>query len=195
MIPFPNKKYKIIYADPPWSYKVWTEDKKQAQGYAKKYYQTMSIEDICSLPVSSLCEKDTKLFLWATAPCLPEAIKTMNAWGFEYKTVVFTWVKLNRTVKTNQTSFLLSDSLPRFYGIGHWTASNSEFVLGGLIKGGKLNRVDKSISQIILTPLTKHSEKPPEVADKIVKLCGDIPRIELFARRKKDGWDVWGNEV
>ena len=195
MIPFPSKKYQIIYADPPWSYKVWSEDKKQAQGCAKRHYQTMSNEAIYKLPIADLCEQDTKLFMWATAPCLPEAIETIKAWGFEYKTVVFTWIKLNKTVKTNQTSFLLADSLPRFYGIGHWTASNSEFVLGALRKGGKLNRADKSISQIIQSPLTRHSEKPKEVAEKIVRLCGDLPRIELFARQKTDGWDVWGDEV
>jgi N6-adenosine-specific RNA methylase IME4 len=146
MIPFPDKKYQIIYADPPWSYKVWSEDKKQAQGCAKKYYETMSVEDICQLPVSDICESNTKLFLWATPPCLPEAIEVMKAWGFEYKTVVFTWIKLNKTVNPNQGMFFLADSIPRFYGIGHWTASNSEFVLGGLRKGGVLNRQGKNIS-------------------------------------------------
>jgi len=185
-----KNKYQIIYADPPWSYKVWSEDKKSAQGCAKKHYNTMSIEDICNLPIGELADKDCKLFLWATPPCLQEAIEVMKAWGFEYKTIAFCWVKTNPKAKTP------------FYGIGHWTASNCELVLAGLRKGGKLNRQSKSISQIDMSPRGKHSSKPDSIREKIVKLCGDVPRIELFAREKKglfgsnlDGWDVWGNEV
>jgi len=189
------KKYQIIYADPPWSYKVWSEDKKQAQGCAKRYYPTMDIKDICNLSIEELADKDCKLFLWATPPCLLEALETMKAWGFEYKTIVFAWIKLNKKSNPNQQSFILQDSIPRFYGIGHWTASNIELVLGGLRKGGQLNRQAKNISQIVLSPLTIHSAKPPEVREKIVKLCGDLSRIELFARQKTKGWDVWGNEV
>jgi site-specific DNA-methyltransferase (adenine-specific) len=184
------KKYQIIYADPPWSYKVWSEDKKTAQGCAKKYYQTMSIEDICNLKVSDLADKDCKLFLWATPPCLPEALRVMKAWGFEYKTIAFCWVKTNPKSKTP------------FYGIGHWTASNCELVLAGLRKGGKLDRQSKSISQIDMSARGKHSVKPDSIRNKIVELCGDVPRIELFARKRynlfgsnTDGWDVWGNEV
>ena len=86
-IPFPDKKYQIIYADPPWSYKVWSEDKKAAQGCAKRYYQTMTIDAICALPISEMADNDCKLFLWATPPCLPEAFKVITAWGFEYKTL------------------------------------------------------------------------------------------------------------
>ena len=111
------KKYQIIYADPPWSYKVWSEDKKSAQGTAKRYYSTMSIEDICALKVGEITDKDCKLFLWATPPCLQEALQVMKAWGFEYKTIAFCWVKTNPKSKTP------------FYGIGHWTASNCELVL------------------------------------------------------------------
>jgi site-specific DNA-methyltransferase (adenine-specific) len=189
------KKYQIIYADPPWNYEVWSEDKKQAQGVAKRYYPTMKVGDICSIPVRDIADKDCKLFLWATPPCLPEALEVMKAWGFEYKTIVFAWVKLNKTANPNQQSFVLQDSIPRFYGIGHWTASNLEIVLGGLQQGGLLHRQAKDISQIVLSPLTVHSAKPPEIREKIVKLCGDVPRIELFARQKTEGWDVWGNEV
>ena len=182
-IPFPDKKYQIIYADPPWSYKVWSEDKTAAQGCAKRYYQTMSINDICAMPVKDIAAPDCKLFLWATPPCLPEAIKVVEAWGFEYKTVAFCWVK------TNKKNFA------PFFGIGHWTASNAELCLAGMVKGGKLNRQSKSISQVILSPRNGHSKKPYEVRDKIVQLCGDLPRIELLARQRTPGWDCWGNEV
>lgn len=193
MTPFPNKKYQIIYADPPWSYKVWTEDKKQAQGCAKKHYQTMSIKDICDLPVKQITDQNCKLFLWATPPCLPEALQTIEAWGFEYKTVVFAWIKTNKRQDQKQLSFLPIDFIDRFYGIGHWTASNIELCLGALMPNGKLNRQSKSISQIVLAPRREHSRKPDEIREKIVELCGNISRIELFARQRVDGWDAWGS--
>ena len=192
MIPFPDKKYQVIYADPPWSYKVWSEDKKSAQGCAKRYYDTMSIDDICNLPVKDIADKDCKLFMWATPPCLPEAFEVIKSWGFDYKTIAFTWIKLNKKGQSNAMFFSPSDI---FYGIGHWTASNTEIVLAGLTPNGRLNRESKSISQVVLAPLRKHSQKPDIIKEYIVELCGDIPRIELFARQKTDGWDVWGNEV
>lgn len=185
------KKYQIILCDPPWSYKVWSEDKKVAQGTAKAHYQTMELKDICNLPVSKISDKNCKLFLWATPPCLQEALTVMEAWGFEYKTIVFCWVKIN------------SKSGTPFFGIGHWTASNCELVLAGLRKGGVLNRKSKSISQIVMSPRGKHSTKPRCIRDKIVELCGDLPRIELFARKPKElfedesfkGWDVIGFDI
>jgi len=189
------KKYQIIYADPPWSYKAWSENKKQAQGCAKKHYNTMSVSDICALPVQKIADKDCKLFLWATMPCLPEALQVIESWGFEYKTVAFAWVKTNKRQSQKQLSFLPINFIDRFYGIGHWTASNIELCLGALVPNGKLNRQSKTISQIVLSPLRKHSQKPNEVRNKIVELCGDLPRIELFAREETLGWDVWGDEV
>jgi len=195
MIPFPNKKYQIIYADPPWSYKVWSEDKIKAQGCAKKHYQTMNIKDICNLPVNSISTIQTKLFLWATPPCLQEAFQCISSWGFEYKTIVFAWVKTNKRQVLKQATFLPETTIDRFYGIGHWTASNIELVLGCLKPNGKLNRINKDISQIVLAPRREHSRKPDEIRDKILRLCGDLPRIELFARQRTPGWDVWGDEI
>ncbi|NQT32213.1 MAG: adenine methyltransferase [Candidatus Omnitrophica bacterium] len=189
------KKYQIIYADPPWSYKVWSEDKKSAQGCAKRYYQTMSIEDICNLPVNKIADENCKLFLWATPPCLKEALQVITAWGFEYKTIVFAWVKTNKRFNPDQITFLPEESIDRFYGIGHWTASNIELCLGALVPGGRLNRQAKNISQIVTANRREHSRKPDEVREKIVRLCGDIPRIELFARQKTEGWDAIGNGV
>ena len=189
------RKYQIIYCDPPWSYKVWSEDKKQARGCAKRYYNTMDVKDICSLPISEITDKECRLFLWATPPCLPEALEVIKAWGFEYKTIVFAWVKTNKRQSLEQYSFLPEDRIDRFYGIGYWTASNIELCLGALKKGTKLNRQDKSISQIVLAPIDGHSKKPNIVRENIVKLCGDLPRIELFARNKTDGWDTIGNDV
>ena len=189
------KKYQIIYADPPWSYRVWSEDKKVAQGTAKAHYNTMSIEDICKLPIKYIVDYDCKLFLWTTPPCLQEGLQVINAWGFEYKTIAFAWVKTNKRFNPEQTTFLPETTIDRFYGIGHWTASNIELCLAALIPGGRLNRQAKDISQIVIANRREHSRKPDEVRDKIVRLCGDLPRIELFARQKTEGWDVWGNEV
>ena len=112
------KKYKIIYADPPWRY-----DQKRLQGAAEKHYATMNINDICALPVTDLADKDCALFLWATFPMLPEALKLIKAWGFEYKTVAFVWLKQNKK------------SPSWFYGLGFWTRGNAEVCL--LAKRGK----------------------------------------------------------
>lgn len=171
-----QKKYGIIYADPPWKYEM-----KKGQGVAENHYQTMSIEEICQLPVKELAEKNAALFLWVTFPQLSEAFQVMKAWGFAYKTVAFVWIKQN---KSGNGFFL---------GLGYWTRSNAEICLLGV--RGKPRRVSKKVRQIIVSPLEQHSKKPDEARERIVELMGDIPRIELFARKETAGWDVWGNEV
>ena len=175
-IDFPNKKYQIIYADPPWSYRD-----QGCQGTMANHYSGMAIGDIQALPVSQICGKDCILFMWATFPMLAEALAVIGSWGFEYKTMGFLWVKQN-TVK---------DSL--FYGLGRWTRGNAEPCL--LATRGKPKRVNRAIRQILFHPRGKHSQKPPDVRFKIVELVGDLPRIELFARDRVSGWDAWGNEV
>lgn len=168
--------YQIIYADPPWRY-----DQKGLQGAAEKHYSTMSLEDICKLPVGSISAKDSILFLWATFPQLPAALRVISAWGFKYKTVAFLWLKKNRK----------ADSW--FFGLGFWTRGNAEVCL--LATRGHPKRQSSKIHQFIISPIQAHSKKPDIVRDKIVELAGDVPRIELFARQPTPGWDVWGNEV
>jgi len=170
------KKYGIIYADPPWRY-----DDKSCQGNCEKYYDTMSLEEICNLPVKDIADRDCILFLWATYPKIREALDTIEKWGFQYKTIGFQWIKQNK----KGSGF--------FLGLGRWTRGNSECCLIATI--GKPKRRSANVSQLIFAPLTRHSEKPNEVRKKIVDLVGDLPRIELFARQKVDGWDCWGNEV
>lgn len=170
------KPYQIIYADPPWRY-----DQKGLQGAAEKHYSTMSLEDICKLPVGSISAKDSILFLWATFPQLPAALRVISAWGFKYKTVAFLWLKKNRK----------ADSW--FFGLGFWTRGNAEVCL--LATRGHPKRESSKIHQFIISPIEAHSKKPDIVRDKIVELAGDVPRIELFARQTTPGWDVWGNEV
>ena len=141
----------------------------------------MSVNDICSLNVSELADKDCMLFLWATFPKLPEALQVIKAWGFQYKSVAFVWLKQNKRGKGWH------------YGLGFWTRGNAEVCL--LAKKGNPHRQSNRVHQFIISPLREHSRKPDETRDKILELMGDMPRVELFAREKKDGWDVWGNEV
>lgn len=177
MIPFPNKKYSVIYADPPWSYQD-----KRCNGNAADHYPTMRIEDICSLPVQDLAADNCVLFLWATYPMLKEALKVIEAWGFKYKSIGFQWVKQNRSGNGY------------FFGLGRWTRGNTEPCL--IAVKGKPHRASNSVSQLIFAPLRAHSQKPDITRDKIRELMGgDHSYIELFARNTTPGWDVWGNEV
>lgn len=171
-----DKKYQIIYADPPWKY-----NNNRGRGVAENHYWTMPIEEICSLPINEITEKDAALFLWVTFPQLPEAFKVIKAWGFTYKTVAFVWVKQNKT----GNGF--------FFGLGHWTRSNAEICL--LAVKGHPKRISNKVFQLIVSPLERHSKKPEEARRRIVELMGNLSRIELFARQKSLGWDIWGNEV
>ena len=172
-----EKKYNIIYADPPWNYK----DKALAgnRGAGCKY-ECMSIENIKALPIRALADDDCMLFIWITMPMLKEAFEVIEAWGFEYKTNAFTWVKQNKK----------SDSL--FWGMGNWTRANAEVCLMGI--KGKPKRVDAGVHSVVITHIEEHSKKPDEVRNRIVRLLGDIPKIELFARQEITGWDCWGDE-
>lgn len=180
MIPFPDKKYDIIYADPPWSY-----SDKGCNGNAADHYPTMTVEEICKLPVNvaggGIASDNCILFMWATYPMLREALKVIEAWGFTYKTVAFNWVKQNKT------------GAGLFWGLGNWTRSNSEICL--LAVKGKPRRMSASVHSVILSPVQQHSRKPAEARDRIVELMGDLPRIELFAREAAPGWDAWGDEA
>lgn len=174
-----DKKYNIIYADPPWKYNTW----RDGMGTAEKHYPTMKVESIVGMQniIKNISEKDCILFLWVTFPCLLEGLKVMKEWGFKYKTCGFNWIKRNK----------VSDTW--FFGMGHWTRANSELCLIGT--KGTIKRKSNKVSQIIDTHIEEHSKKPNIVRERIVELVGDLPRIELFARQTSEGWDSWGNEV
>lgn len=172
----PIGTYNIIYADPPWRY-----EQRKVQGAAENHYSTMSIDELCALPVPELAAKDCALFLWATFPQLSEALHLIRAWGFRYKTVAFVWLKRNRK------------SPSWFYGMGYWTRSNAEICL--LATKGKPKRQSAGVHQFIISPIEQHSKKPDEARNKILALMGNLPRVELFARQKTPGWDAWGNEI
>lgn len=176
-VKFPSEgKYNIVYADPAWAY-----TNKPGRRWVGNHYPLMSADDICRLPVNRIAAHDSVLFLWATFPTLPNAFKVIEAWGFEYKTVGFTWIKKCRR----------RDSL--FWGCGYWTRANAEICL--LAVKGEPKRVCASVHSVIETPIERHSKKPDIARTRIVQLCGDLPRIELFARQVIPGWDAWGNEV
>ncbi len=178
MIPFPNKKYNIIYADPPWSYR---DKALNGNRGACCKYAVMSNKDIENLPVRMLSDDDCCLFLWVTMPKLNEVFTIISKWGFEYKTCAFTWAKRNR------------QSGSWFWGMGRWTRANAELCL--LATKGNPKRISASVHSIIDTPIESHSKKPNIVREKIIQLCGDLPRIELFAREKVTGWDAIGYDI
>jgi len=183
MLKFPNKKYNIIYADPPWKFSS-AKYNINFKGFDKleNFYPTMDTKEICSLPVKDISEEDAILFMWVTDAHLQEGLEVIKSWGFKYKTIGFTWVKQHRT-----KSYC--------YNFGAYTLKSTEICLIGL--KGKLKNIKKSnnVKGLVFAERTKHSKKPNSVRDSIVQLCGDKPRIELFARQEYEGWDCWGNEV
>lgn len=170
-------KYQIIYADPPWSYSNF-QGKGKSHGDVSAHYQTMSQQEMESLPIREMAADNCILFMWATFPNIQEALSLVRAWGFTYKTVAFTWVKTR--------------GAGIYSGLGFYTNANAEICL--VARRGKFIRASKCVKQIVMSPLGRHSEKPAEVRDRIISLCGDLPRIELFARQQTPGWDVWGND-
>lgn len=172
------KKYQIIYADPPWSY---ADPKGKDPKLGGITYQTMSLQEIKDLPIQDISDENCMLFLWATMPLLREAFEVFDSWGFRYITCGFCWVKQNPS------------GVGFYSGLGHWVNGNAELCLLG--RKGKPVRKAKNVKQLVLYPRGRHSEKPQNVRDRIVELLGDLPRIELFAREKTEGWDIWGNEV
>jgi len=173
-----GRKYNIIGSDPPWTY----EDiggKKSARGMAKSFYDTMSIEEIKSLPVNEIADDNCFLFMWATEPLLQEGLDVVKSWGFDYKNFAFTWIK-----KTSEGR--------DFVGMGHYTRANPEYCILGV--KGKVEVKSHAIRKLVYSKVREHSRKPDIIRDKIVQLCGDLPRIELFPRTKIYGWDVFGND-
>lgn len=185
-----ERKYGIIYADPPWRYNQRAPHKKtRFGGGVHGNYCTMANADIKALPVASLADDDSVLAMWVTGPHIHAARDVIEAWGFRYvETVLFVWVKTT------------SKSGKPFYGPGHYTGSNAEYVMVG--RRGKPRIKQRGVSQIILEPHPRgsdgkiiHSRKPASVRDKLVTLFGDLPRVELFARESIDGWDAIGDQV
>lgn len=168
----PTGTYEVIYADPPWSY-----DNSGFNQSAASQYPTMSVDKICQLDVKSLCTDNSILFMWATSPLLPEAFEVIKAWGFEYKASMI-WVK---------------DRAP---GMGWWVNTKHELLLMASMPSAlNVNHPAKKFDSVIEAPVTRHSAKPDVFYELIEEMYAG-PKIELFARNKRQGWEAsWGNEV
>ncbi len=186
--PLPDKKYQVIYADPPWDYggKMQydkTVIKGENAGFEKEIflsaaefkYPTIKLKDLKKLNIRSISADDCILFMWTTGPQMANSIELGEAWGFEYKTVAFVWDKM-------------------VHNPGRYTLSQTEFVLA--FKKGKFPqpRGAKNIRQMVTVHRSEHSVKPKEVIDGITKMFPVQEKIELFARREYAGWDNWGLE-
>lgn len=181
-------KYQIVYADPAWDFGDRLRSSKKLDNGKMHFreldlhYKTMKTSEICALPVKEIVADDAVLFMWTTDAHLPDALKVIDAWGFKYKTIGFIWNKKEKSGK--QVCFM-----------GKWTLKGSEICL--LATKGKAHKLIKShkVRQLVEAERNIHSRKPDEVRKRIVELLGDLPKVELFCRTPKEGWDIWGNEV
>lgn len=188
-------KYKMIAADPPWHFRArtalqmtnWTSRRD-----AEKHYSVLGVEDIKALPVSDWAAKDAHLLLWTTGPCLPQAFEVIEAWGFRYSAVAFTWIKLKRSIDARQSRLLAFGEMDLHVGLGLTTRKNAEFCLLG--RRGNAHRNSKRVREIILAPVREHSRKPEEFYRRSVEYA-DGPYLDMFSRQRRPGWDAWGNEV
>lgn len=182
-------KYQLIYADPPWQFNTFnmkgkTLEERGQQHAPDKHYQCQDLDWIKSLPVNDWAAPNAILFMWVSDPLLKQAFEVMEAWGFQYKTVGFTWAKKARK------------SPDKWHiGLGFYTRANPEMCLLGRKGKKSIPRAFKGVRQLVVEPVREHSRKPDRVREDIVTLFGDLPRLEMFARTSTPGWDSWGNET
>lgn len=179
--------YGAILADPPWHFEVWSLTGKSQCRHPSKHYTTMPINDIYAMPVKELCAQDCVLFMWVTWPMLEHGMKTIESWGFKYKTCGFAWMKANGSQVD-----LFNDEIEAHMLTGYWTRANSEVCL--LATRGKPKRLNADVRQGIIAPRREHSRKPDGIHERIERLVAG-PYLELFARQKRPGWTVWGNQT
>ncbi|MBL4951094.1 DNA methyltransferase [Neobacillus sp. YIM B02564] len=184
MIVFPERKFNIIYADPPWQFssKAYQDGGRDMLKLEETQYNTMTIKDIKSLPVKEIADEDCACFMWVTDSHLKEGIEVLESWGFKYKTIAFVWLKKY-------------DSGDTCYNFAPWTLKSHEICLLGIKGRMTKHNVKNNVKGFVEAVRGRHSEKPQEIRRRIEELFGDIPRIELFAREYNKGWYVWGNEA
>ena len=180
MIEISGKKYGTILIDPPWDYNQKLASHDTTRGGAIKHYSLMTFEELKELPISPLAEKDCMLWLWVTNSFIQEGFELIKHWGFEYKTML-TWGKTQ-------------------FGIGYWLRGQTEHCLLAvrgkprLLFKGKNGACGNNYSTLLIAKRREHSRKPDEMYN-IIENISPEPRIELFARQRRQGWDVWGNEA
>lgn len=178
-----GKKYNTIYADPPWQFQNRT-GKVAPEHKRLNRYPTMTLKDICALPVSDIADAKAQLYLWVPNALLPEGLQVMDAWGFQYKGNLV-WEKVRK------------DGFPDGRGVGFYFRNVTELLLFGIKKKSEPNRtLDPARSQVNLIRSMKreHSRKPDEFIP-LIERCSQGARIELFARGDREGWDMWGNQA
>jgi N6-adenosine-specific RNA methylase IME4 len=181
----PRRDYRVILADPPWTFGTWSDKGKGRS--AEAHYDTMTLEGIKALPVARWAAQDAILFMWATDPLLDRALEVIRAWGFTYKTVGFYWAKLSKG-----TGRLLLTEADFFTGMGFWTRANPEPCL--LATKGQPKRRSGAVRKLVIAPRREHSRKPDEVQERIEQLV-EGPYLEMFARTTRPGWDAWGMQA
>lgn len=176
-----NKKYRTIYADPPWQFQNRT-GKVAPENKRLNRYETMTLDEIKRIPVADVTAEKCHLYLWIPNALLPQGLEVMEAWGFEYKTNII-WEKVRR------------DGMPDGRGVGFYFRNVTEILLFG-IKGGNNRTLDPGRSQVNLIRAIKreHSRKPDEFVP-LIQRCSPGPYLELFARGNREGWDMWGNQA
>lgn len=189
--PVPDgRRYGAVLADPPWrfiSYTAFDADRPRGRRDVERHYPTLDLAAICELPVWRWASRDAHLFLWATGPCLEHAFAVIRAWGFRYSALGFNWVKLVRGREAAPATIADGDL---HLGAGHTTRHNSELCL--LARRGNPRRRARDVREVILAPVAEHSTKPEDCRERIERY-GDGPYLELFARTRRAGWDVWGD--
>lgn len=195
--PIPHgRRYGAVLADPPWrfvSYTALRPENWQSRRDVEKHYATLELADICELPVDRVAAADAHLFLWVTGPCLEWGFAVMRAWGFRYSSLGFTWIKLRRGcagADDDEPGAIAEADLHQ--GLGLTTRHNAELVLLG--RRGNARRRARDVREIVLAPVGPHSAKPDEVQARIERYCAG-PYLELFARRRRPGWDAWGDAL
>src|SRR5262245_54679158 len=189
----PRNHYGAILADPPWAFNLWWggRSNKTPAGVPSRatepHYQVIREPELNALPVGKLGAEHCVLFLWTCWPVLPWAMRTIAAWGFNYKTCGFCWVKAHA-----QQLEMFQDDIEPHMTLGYWTRSNSEICL--LATRGTPKRIGTDVRQAIIAPRREHSRKPDGIHERIERLVAG-PYLELFARQRRPGWDCWGNEV
>lgn len=188
MLPKVDGGFRLILADPPWSFKSWSDKGKnrspdfmvRQKGLAERHYPVMSMDDIKALPVSSVAARDSILIMWVVNCQLPDALAVGEAWGFKFKTTALFWAKQNKC----------SPGWKK--GLGYWLRGSVEQSL--LFTRGTPKRNSANVGNLITAPIREHSRKPDEQYERIEELTGG-PYLELFARHPRAGWAAWGNEI
>jgi N6-adenosine-specific RNA methylase IME4 len=192
----PRASFGCVMADPPWSFKSWSDKGKnrapdalvRQKGLAERHYKTMPMHEIRALPVAEVCAKDAALFLWAVDCMLPEAIEVGTAWGFKFKTVAFTWTKATQSAP----NLAHDDDRAWHKSLGYWTRGNPEMCL--LFTKGSPRRLSAAVRQLIVAPRREHSRKPEDARERIETLLPG-PYLEMFCRQPRPGWAAFGNQI